>query len=100
MVVVIYLAVLVAAFFFLIVMPQRRRLTAHRGLMAALESGDEIVTSGGLHGTIRALDVGTIDLEIAPGVVVTLARGAIAGRLSPEPPETDTDTDTDTDRGA
>ena len=96
MVVVIYLAVLVAAFFFLVVMPQRRRMTAHRGLMAALESGDEIVTSGGLHGTIRALDVETVGLEIAPGVVVTLARGAIAGRLSPESP----DADADSDRGA
>ncbi len=86
MVVVIYLAVLVAAFFFLIVLPQRRRMTAHRGLMAALAPGDDVVTTGGLYGSIRALDETTVDLEIAPGVVVTVARGAIAGLTRPEAP--------------
>jgi len=85
MVVVIYLAVLVAAFFFLIVMPQRRRMTAHRALMASLTPGDDVVTTGGLYGSIRALDAHTVDLEIAPGIVVTVARGAIAGLAGPEP---------------
>lgn len=89
MVVVIYLAVLAAAFFFLIVLPQRRRMTAHRALMAALAPGDDVVTTGGLYGTIRALDERTIDLEIAPGVVVTLARGAVAGLTRPELPPAD-----------
>lgn len=85
MVVVIYLAVLVAAFFFLIVLPQRRRMTAHRALIAALTLGDEVLTTGGLYGSIRALDTDTVDLEIAPGIVVTVARGAIAGLTGPGP---------------
>ena len=86
MIVVIYLAVLVAAFFFLIVLPQRRRMTAHRALMATLEPGDDVVTTGGLYGSIRALDESTVGLEIAPGIVVTVARGAIAGLTAPDPP--------------
>lgn len=86
MIVVIYLAVLVAAFFFLIVMPQRRRMTAHRALMATLEPGDDVVTTGGLYGSIRALDESTVELEIAPGIVVTVARGAIAGLTALDPP--------------
>lgn len=81
MIVVIYLLVLVAAFFFLIVLPQRRRMTAHRALMDALAVGDEVVTTGGLHGRVRALADATLELEIAPGVVVTLARGAISSRI-------------------
>lgn len=85
MAVVIYLAVLVAAFFFLIVMPQRRRMTAHRALMAALRPGDDVVTTGGLYGSIRGLDESTVDLEIAPGIVVMVARGAIAGLAGPDP---------------
>ena len=84
MVVVIYLAVLVAAFFFLIVIPQRRRMTAQRALMASLAPGDDVVTTGGLYGSIRALEGTTVSLEIAPGVVVTVARGAIAGLTRPE----------------
>ena len=82
MVVIIYLVILAAAFFFLIVLPQRRRMAAHRALMASLDLGDEIVTSGGLHGSIRALDDRTVRLEVAPGVVVTVARGAIAAKVA------------------
>lgn len=83
MVVIIYLVILAAAFFFLIVLPQRRRMAAHQALMASLVVGDEIVTSGGLHGTIRALETSTARVELAPGVVVTIARGAIAAKVEP-----------------
>jgi len=87
MVIVIYLVVLVAAFFFLIVLPQRRRMAGHRALMDALQVGDEVVTTGGLHGDLRKLEDAIVELEIAPGVIVTVARGAIAARVSP--PATD-----------
>ncbi|HZP30639.1 MAG TPA: preprotein translocase subunit YajC [Acidimicrobiia bacterium] len=81
MIVVVYLVVLVAGFFFLVVRPQRRQMAARRALIASVDVGDEIVTTGGIHGTVRSLHDDTVELEIAPGVVVTLARGAIAGRL-------------------
>jgi preprotein translocase subunit YajC len=83
MVIVIYLLVLVAAFFFLIVLPQRRRMASHRALMEALQVGDDVVTTGGIHGSVRELDDTLVKLEIAPGVVVTFARGAIATRITP-----------------
>jgi preprotein translocase subunit YajC len=82
MVVIIYLVILAAAFFFLIVLPQRKRMAAHQALMASLVVGDEVVTSGGLHGTIRALGDATAEVEIAPAVVVTIARGAIAAKVT------------------
>ena len=86
MVIAIYLVILVAAFFFLIVLPQRRRMAAHRALLATLDPGDEVITSSGIYGTIRSLDEDTVDLQIAPGVTITVARGAIAQRVLPEPP--------------
>ena len=76
---VIYLVVLVAGFFFLVVRPQRRQMAARRALIASVQVGDEVVTSGGIYGTIRALGDESVELEIAPAVVVTVARGAIAG---------------------
>ncbi len=89
----VYLLILVAAFFFLIVLPQRRRIAAHQALMASLEVGDEVVTTGGIHGTLRAVEDTTVSLEVAPGVVITVARGAVAQRLSPsfDPAEDETD---------
>lgn len=73
-----------AAFFFFIVRPQRRQMAAHRALIQAVRVGDEVVTSSGILGTIRALADDTVQLEIADGVVVTLARGAISQRVAPE----------------
>jgi preprotein translocase subunit YajC len=76
---VIYLVVLVAGFFFLVVRPQRRQMAARRALIASVEVGDEVVTSGGVYGTVRSLGDDSLELEIAPAVVITVARGAIAG---------------------
>jgi preprotein translocase subunit YajC len=70
-----------AAFFFLVVRPQRRQMAAHRALVEALAVDDEVITTGGIHGTIRGLTDDAVELEIATGVVVRVARGAIAGRL-------------------
>ena len=47
-------------------------------LVSRLQVGDEVITAGGLYGTIRALRDETIELEVADGVVVRMARGAIA----------------------
>jgi preprotein translocase subunit YajC len=82
-VVLVYMLVILALFFILIVLPQRRRMNAHRALVAALQAGDEVVNNGGLHGTIRSLDDTVVDLEVAPGVVVKVARGAIAAKVAP-----------------
>jgi preprotein translocase subunit YajC len=93
-VIAIYLVILVAAFYFLIVRPQRRQSMVRRQLLNAVEVGDEIVTSGGVYGTVLAIDDESLDVEIAPGVVVKVARGAVAARLSPESAD-DGDEDTD-----
>jgi preprotein translocase subunit YajC len=76
-----------AAFFFLIVRPQRRQVAAHRAFIASLEVGEEVVTSGGMLGTIAAIDDETVDVQVAAGVVVKIARGAIAQRVPTPAPE-------------
>ena len=80
----LYLGILVAAFLLLIVRPQRRQMAAHRALVASLQVGEEVVTSGGIYGTIRGLDNGTVDLEVSSGIVLRVARGAIAQRVAPD----------------
>lgn len=84
--ILIYLVILVAAFWFLIVRPQRRQAMIRRQLLAAVGVGDEIVTSGGIYGTVLAIDDDTLDVEIADGIVITLARGAVAAKV-PAPAE-------------
>jgi preprotein translocase subunit YajC len=87
MIALLYLAVLVLAFFVLVVRPQRRQLAAHRALVASLEVGDEVVTSGGIHGVIRAMEDAVLRLEIADGVEVRLARNAVAQRVPAPGPD-------------
>ena len=93
----IYLVILVAAFYFLIVRPQRRNAMIRRQLLSAVEVGDQIVTTGGIYGTVVAIDDDTLDVEIAPGVVVKLARGAVGARIAPESEYDDDEADDEDD---
>jgi preprotein translocase subunit YajC len=83
----IYFAVLAVAFFLLIVRPQRRRAQAHRQFVATLEVGDEVMTTGGILGTIRSLDDELVELEVAPGTVIRVARMAVTQPLNPSVPD-------------
>ena len=89
----VYLALLAVVFFFLIVRPQRRQMSARRELIAAVEVGDEVITAGGIYGTVREIDGDVLKIEIADGVVVTLAREAIARRRDDEPDAEPADAD-------
>ena len=74
------LVILVLAFVLLIVVPARQRKKVQekqRVLQESLTPGTPVMTTAGLHGTVVALGEGTVDLEIAPGVVVTFARQAV-----------------------
>ncbi|MEY2426801.1 MAG: preprotein translocase subunit YajC [Actinomycetota bacterium] len=70
--------VLIGAFYFLLLRPQQQRVRSHNALLATVEVGDEIVTAGGIVGVVQTVDERDVQLEIAPGVVVKLAKGAIA----------------------
>ncbi len=100
MVIVAYFVVIALAFFLLIVRPQRRRLAAHRALVAALTVGDEVITTGGIFGTIVALDDERIELEVSRGVVITVARAAIAQPANPAVPGTTAIEDRPADNGS
>ena len=50
-----------------------------------LEAGDEIITAGGLHATVRELGEAQLRVEIAPSVLVTLDRRAVAAVAHDEP---------------
>ncbi|RBY88324.1 preprotein translocase subunit YajC [Blastococcus sp. TF02A-26] len=74
------LVLLALAFVLLIVMParQRKRMVAQQQEMQeALQPGTPIMTTSGIHGTVAGKTETTVDVEIAPGVVVTFARQAI-----------------------
>jgi preprotein translocase subunit YajC len=56
-------------------------------MVTKLEKGDEVVTIGGIHGTIKRISEDTIVLEVAKGVNMTFARSAIARAVVVQEPE-------------
>ena len=72
------LIVVFGAAWLLFVMPARRRKLSHAAMQDSVAVGDEIITAGGLHATVREIDEDELKIEIAPGVVATLDRRAVA----------------------
>jgi preprotein translocase subunit YajC len=68
--------------YFLMIRPQQRRRREAQQLQSTLSPGDEVVTIGGLYGTIVEADDETVTLEISPGVHARYARPAIARTIS------------------
>jgi preprotein translocase subunit YajC len=76
-----FLIIIVAFVFlyFVLIRPQRRRQVDSQRMLQGLEVGDEIVTAGGIFGTITALDEDEVRVEIAPQLEVRVARRAVGG---------------------
>ena len=78
----IFILVLLLLMWFMLIRPQRRRQMETQRLLDALAVGKEVVTAGGLYGTVTALEDDEARLEIADGVEVRVAKRAIAAVLS------------------
>jgi len=74
----IIIAVLFAAMWLFLIRPQKRRQVQQAQLQGSLEPGDEILTAGGIHGTVRGVEDEVVRVEIAPGTIVRLDRRAVA----------------------
>jgi preprotein translocase subunit YajC len=90
------LILLVVAALLLFVLPARQRkkmAEKQQALRDSLAPGTPVMTTSGMHGTVVRKGEGTVDLEIAPGVVVTFVQQAIleartpAGQLPASPAE-------------
>jgi preprotein translocase subunit YajC len=75
-----------AALWLIVIRPQRRRQSQQQRMVSELHVGDEVLTAGGIYGTISRLDEDEVTVEIAPGTEVRVARRAIAGVISEPKP--------------
>ena len=81
----------------LLIRPQQRRLREAQVMAASLEPEDDVITAGGIHGTVTAVDDDTVWLEIAPDVIVRVLKGAISQRVGPPRQYDDADPNDDDD---
>src|SRR3989304_225233 len=70
-------------FYFLMIRPQQKKSRAQKDMLSNLKTGDQIVSTGGLYGTIvRFGDDNRVKVKIAENVTVEIARSAITDKVT------------------
>jgi preprotein translocase subunit YajC len=87
------------AMYFLLIRPQRRRQREAAALVAALEVGDEVMTTSGVYGFITGFDGDIVWLEIDDNVQIRIARGAVQRKVDTAAGETATPVDDGSGKG-
>ena len=69
-------------FYFFLIRPQQKKVKEHREMVKNLKRGDEIITSGGIIGTVeRVLEDDRIEVNISDGVKVEVIKNTVQGHL-------------------
>ncbi len=86
----IFILALLALMWFMLIRPQRRRQMEARRMLETIGVGKEIVTAGGLYGTVTAVEGDEVRVEIADGVEVRIAKRAVAAVVSEDEEQEET----------
>lgn len=70
--------VIFAVFYFLLIRPQQQQQKKRREMLQSLRKGDRVVTVGGIHGEITAIDEEDLTLRIADKVEVRMSRAGVS----------------------
>jgi preprotein translocase subunit YajC len=90
-----YVIILIAVFalmWLLLIRPQRRKQLEQARMQEAVEVGDDVLTAGGIHGTVREIEGEIVHVEIAPRTTVRLDRRAVAAIAREPEPESEPET--------
>lgn len=68
-------------FYFMLIRPQSKRAKEHRAMLAALATGDEVVTSGGILGKVTEVGDNFVTVEVAEGVRLKVQKAQVAGLM-------------------
>lgn len=89
---IVTFGILIAIFYFLLIRPQQKQRKEHVKMLDNLKKGDEVVTQGGIHGSIYKIKDDTVVVEVADGVRLRFSKSAVTG-IRGKPAETEEPTD-------
>jgi preprotein translocase subunit YajC len=75
------LVVIFVLFFFMIIRPQMKAAKEQRAMIAALQKGDEVITSGGIVGKVTKVTDAFVSVEIATNTEITVQKQAVQSAL-------------------
>jgi preprotein translocase subunit YajC len=78
----LFLGAMLLLMWALLIRPQQKREKELRAMLAKVEKGDSIVTTGGLHGKVTGVADDVLTVELAPNVRVKVSRSAVATRTA------------------
>lgn len=78
---------IILIFYFLIIRPSRIKQRKHQEMVEQLKSGNKVITSGGIYGTVMGVQKDKIELKIASNVKVDVTKTSIAVILTPKKKE-------------
>lgn len=82
MIFLIQMIAIFAIFYLLLIRPQRKEQQRHRAMVAALKKGEEVVTAGGIIGTVVFAEQDRVTIKTAENTRLVVERGRIAKVLS------------------
>lgn len=82
--IILYVLVLAAIYYFLIILPQRRRIQERRKLIDSLSVNDEVMTAGGIIGTIRDIKEDVVMVQVDENVNLRFSKDAIVSNITKE----------------
>jgi len=74
----IMFALIIGIFYFMIIRPQQKRQKEREALLSQVKKGDKVITAGGVHGKVVAIEDKTLLLEIADNVKIKIERNSIS----------------------
>lgn len=84
------LVAMVAVFYFIVFRPQQKQAKELRTFIASLKKGDEVVTQGGLVGTVSLVEDTTVTLDVGGGNKVRVLKSSVSGAFKPAQPKQET----------
>ena len=75
---IIPLVFMFAIFYFLLIRPQQKKAKEHKALLDSMKKGDNVITAGGVHGKVSAVENDLVTLEIANNVNIKITKSYIA----------------------
>ena len=74
------LVLLFVIFYFLMIRPQQKKQKEHTAMLGNLQKNDEVITSGGIHGTLVSINEQTVSLRIADNVKIEIDKNSVTQR--------------------
>jgi preprotein translocase subunit YajC len=75
---VIPLVFMFAIFYFLLIRPQQKKAKEHKALLESMKKGDNVITAGGVHGKVVAVENELVTLEVTNNVNIKITKSYIA----------------------